>query len=169
MKQIQIEDIQIRTQLMPGDLGYVIYRHGKLYSEEHGFGISFEAYVAAGLYEFYKNYDPALDRVWICEHEKQIVGFVLLMHRENKAAQLRYFYLEPGYRGIGLGKKLMQLYMDFLREKNYQSSYLLTTNELRSAASLYLRHGFVLSEEKESGLFGIPLKEQRYDLFKVKS
>jgi N-acetylglutamate synthase-like GNAT family acetyltransferase len=159
-----IDNISIRTYLKPGDLGYVIYRHGKLYAEEYNYGISFETYVGAGMYEFYKNYDPEIDRVWICEHYGNIVGFVLLMHRENNMAQLRYFYLEPGYRGIGLGKKLMQLYMNFLKEKNYQASYLWTTNELYAAASLYTRHGFKLTEEKKSDAFGKNLKEQRYDL-----
>lgn len=162
-----LEMVQIRIFLKPGDLGYVIYRHGKLYGEEYNYGISFETYVGAGMYEFYKNYDPEMDRVWICEHDNRIVGFVLLMHRENNAAQLRYLYLEPEYRGIGLGKKLMQLYMDFLKEKGYQSSYLWTTHELYSAASLYKRHGFQLTEEKQSTAFGKPLKEQRYDLLTV--
>ncbi|MBV4357515.1 GNAT family N-acetyltransferase [Pinibacter aurantiacus] len=163
-----LDDITIRTDLMPGDLGYVIYRHGELYHSEYNYGISFETYVGAGLYEFYSSYDPAMDRVWICEHENKIVGFVLLMHRENNAAQLRYFLIEPEYRGIGLGKKLMNLYIDFLKEKGYQSSYLWTTNELYSAASLYKRHGFELTEEKPSTAFGKPLMEQRYDLINVK-
>jgi GNAT superfamily N-acetyltransferase len=162
-----LDDIQIRTQLKPGDLGYVIYRHGKLYGDEYNYGVSFETYVGAGMYEFYKNYNPEMDRVWICEDNSIIVGFVLLMHRENNTAQLRYFYLEPGYRGIGLGKKLMQLYMDFLKDKCYQSSYLWTTHELQTAASLYTRHGFTLTEEKESTAFGKSLKEQRYDLLTV--
>ena len=159
-----LESVQIRSLLKPGDLGYVIYRHGKLYGEEYNYGISFETYVGAGMYEFYKNYDPEMDRVWICEHNSRIVGFVLLMHRGNNTAQLRYLYLEPEYRGIGLGKKLMQLYMEFFKEKGYQSSYLWTTHELHSAASLYKRHGFKLTEEKQSTAFGKPLKEQRYDL-----
>jgi peptidyl-dipeptidase Dcp len=163
-----IENITIRTHLKPGDLGYVIYRHGKLYGDEYNYGISFETYVGAGMYEFYKNYNPDLDRAWVCEHDNKIVGFVLLMHRENKTAQLRYFYLEPEYRGIGLGKKLMDLYMEFLKEKGYQSSYLWTTHELYAAASLYTRHGFKLTDEKESIAFGKPLKEQRYDLLLVK-
>jgi N-acetylglutamate synthase-like GNAT family acetyltransferase len=159
-----LDNINIRTEPKAGDLGYVIYRHGKLYDEEYNYGISFETYVGAGMYEFYNNYNPEMDRVWICEHDNRIVGFLLLMHRENNAAQLRYFYIEPEYRGIGLGKKLMQLYMDFLKEKGYQSSYLWTTHELHSAASLYKRHGFKLAEEKQSTAFGKPLKEQRYDL-----
>jgi peptidyl-dipeptidase Dcp len=159
-----LNNISIRTELRPGDLGYVIYRHGKLYDEEYNYGISFETYVGWGMHEFYKNYNPEIDRVWICEHDNKIIGFLLLMHRENNTAQLRYFYIEPEYRGIGLGKKLMQLYMDFLKEKGYQSSYLWTTHELHSAASLYKKHGFQLTEEKQSTDFGKPLTEQRYDL-----
>jgi GNAT superfamily N-acetyltransferase len=159
-----LDQISIRTVLKPGDLGYVIHRHGKLYDEEYNYGISFETYVGAGLHEFYTNYNPELDRVWVCEHDHSIIGFLLLMHRENNTAQLRYFYIEPEYRGIGLGKKLMRLYIDFFKEKGYQSSYLWTTHELHSAASLYKSHGFKLTEEKQSTAFGKPLKEQRYDL-----
>jgi ribosomal protein S18 acetylase RimI-like enzyme len=160
---ININDITIRTELRPGDIGYVIYMHGHLYKVEYNYGISFESYVAAGMHEFYQNYDAAKDRVWICEHGKEIVGFLLLMHRGD-AAQLRYFILKPEYRGIGLGKKLMNLYMEFYKQCGYQSSYLWTTNELPAAASLYTRAGFRLTEEKESTAFGKPLKEQRYDL-----
>jgi peptidyl-dipeptidase Dcp len=159
-----LDNVIIRTDLKPGDLGYVTYRHGILYAEEYNYGISFETYVGAGMYEFYKNYNPVLDRVWIGEHNNRIIGFVLLMHRENNTAQLRYFYVEPEYRGIGLGKKLMQLYMDFLKEKGYQSSYLWTTHELQTAASLYARNGFKLTEERDSTAFEKLLKEQRYDL-----
>lgn len=159
-----LNNISIRTTLHPGDLGYVIHRHGKLYSEEYNYSIAFEAYVAGGIYEFYKSYHPTKDRVWICEHNNKIVGFLLLMHRENNAAQLRYFYLEPGYRGIGLGKKLMELYMEFLLQCGYTSSYLWTTDELPAAASLYTKHGFTITEEVESSAFGKPLKEVRYDL-----
>lgn len=105
-----------------------------------------------------------MDRVWICEHNDKIVGFVLLMHRENKTAQLRYFYLEPAYRGLGLGKKLMSLFMDFFYKTGYQFAYLWTTHELSAAASLYTKHGFKLTESKESMAFEKPLIENRYDL-----
>jgi ribosomal protein S18 acetylase RimI-like enzyme len=159
-----LSDITIRTTLRPGDIGYVTYRHGVLYHQEYDYGISFESYVAQGFYEFYQQYNTDVDRVWIAEHENKIVGFVLLMHRPENAAQLRYFLIEPEYRGIGLGKKLMELYMEFYKEKGYTSSYLLTTHELEEAASLYIRHGFKLTDEKPSTAFGKPLRQQRYDL-----
>jgi ribosomal protein S18 acetylase RimI-like enzyme len=161
---INPEEIDIRTELKEGDIGYVTFLHGILYKKEYNYSISFESYVAAGLHEFYQQFNALRDRAWICEHHETIIGFLLLMHRENNAAQLRYFILKPEYRGIGLGKKLMSLYMDFLKKCGYTSSYLWTTNELTAASHLYTQHGFRLTEEKESTAFGKPLKEQRYDL-----
>jgi peptidyl-dipeptidase Dcp len=162
-KTMALDDISIRTQLRPGDLGYVIHLHGQLYGKEYGYGIQFERYVAKGLCEFYEKYDSRRNRVWVCEHNDQMIGFLLLMDR-GESAQLRYFLIEPEYRGIGLGSKLMDLYMEFLRGCGYQKSYLWTTHELTAAANLYKRHGFQLTEEIDSTSFGKPLREQRYDL-----
>jgi len=160
---ILLDDISIRTELRPGDIGYVIYMHGDLYRREYDYSIQFETYVAKGLCEFWETYNPQRNRVWVCEHENKWIGFLLLMDR-GEAAQLRYFLIQPEYRGIGLGSKLMSLYMDFLHECGYQGSYLWTTHELSTAAFLYKRVGFKLTEEKESTAFGKPLREQRYDL-----
>src|SRR5205085_4453512 len=102
---------------------------------------------------FYHSYDAEKDRVWVCETEDKIIGFLLLMHRDERAAQLRYFYLEPEFRSIGLGSELMRLFMGFLKEKGYKQAYLWTTNEQTAAASLYERYGFQLTEQKESDAF----------------
>lgn len=161
---MMLEDITIRHDLRPGDLGYVIYRASKLAEHENNYGVPFEAYVAGGLLEFYKNYDPKKDYIWACEHDGRIVGFLLLVHRENNTAQLKNFYLEPECRGIGLGKKLMEQFISVLKDKGYTSSYLWTTDEQQTALSLYKRHGYVLVEEKESDAFGRPVVEQRFEL-----
>ena len=163
MTNVSLEDISIRTELRPGDIGYITYLHGSLYSKEYGYSLQFESYVAKGLCEFYEKYNPERNRIWACEHNHRMIGFLLLMDR-GEAAQLRYFLIEPEYRGVGLGSKLMNLYMDFLHECGYRKSYLWTTHELSAAAFLYKRHGFRLTEEKESIAFGKPLREQRYDL-----
>jgi len=158
---IALNDITIRTTLQPGDIGYVVYLHGLLYKQEYDYQTQFEVYVAEGLCEFYHNYNEQRDRVWIAEHQNRIVGFLLLMNR-GEAAQLRYFIIAPEYRGISLGKKMMECYYSFLLECGYSSSYLWTTNELPAAASLYRRLGFTLVEEKPSTAFGKPLIEQKY-------
>jgi N-acetylglutamate synthase-like GNAT family acetyltransferase len=162
-KQIKLPDISIRTELKPGDIGYIIYLHGYLYKKEYDYGTEFETYVAKGLAEFYEQYDKEKDRVWICEYENKVVGFLLLMHR-GQSAQLRYFLLAPEVRGIGLGNKLMNLFMNFLKKGNYKSAYLWTTNELPASAHLYKKFGFNLTEEKPSNAFGKPVIQQRYDL-----
>jgi len=163
MNNVSLDEISIRTDLRPGDLGFVIYMHGALYCQEYGYTVQFENYVAKGLCEFYEKYDPKRNRVWISEHNGRRIGFLLLMDR-GEAAQLRYFLIEPDYRGLGLGSKLLNLYMDFLQACGYKTSYLWTTHELHAAAALYKRLGFQLTEEKESSAFGKPLIEQRYDL-----
>jgi peptidyl-dipeptidase Dcp len=163
MTRISLEDISIRTELCPGDLGYITYMHGVLYHKEYNFGLIFDTYVAKGLCEFYENYDPARSRIWACAHNGRMIGSLVLMDR-GQSAQLRYFLIEPEYRGIGLGSKLMDLYMEFLQKCGYRESYLWTAHELSTAARLYQRHGFRLTEEKASIAFGKSLREQRYDL-----
>jgi N-acetylglutamate synthase-like GNAT family acetyltransferase len=161
--KVSLKDITIRTDLRPGDLGYVVYLHGMLYVKEYGYTTKFEVYVAKGLCEFYDQYDPRRNRVWVCEHQGQMVGFLLLLDR-GEVAQLRYFLILPEYRGIGLGSRLLGLFKEFLRECGYQGAYLWTTGELTQAASLYRRAGFQLVEEVESTAFGKAVNEQRYDL-----
>ena len=162
-KTISLNNIFIRTQLQPGDLGYVTYMHGALYGREYGYKIQFDVYVARGLCEFYEKYTPERNRVWVCEYNGRMIGFMLLMDR-GEMAQLRYFLIEPEYRGMGLGSKLLDLFMDFLRDCSYKGAYLWTTHELSAAIHLYERMGFKLTDEKESTSFGKALREQRYDL-----
>ncbi len=157
--------ITIRNTLGPGDLSQVALLHAKIYSQELGFGIGFEAYVMESLVEFYRQYDPELDKVWVVEAGGQMVGFLLLMHRPRNQAQLRYFVLEEAYRGKGIGKKLVQEWMDFYQEKGYQGAYLYTTSGLDSAAYLYESVGFRKVSEKASEDFGVLLHEIRYELY----
>ena len=53
----------------PGDIGWVIERHGALYAEEFGFNHKFEALVAQVAGEFLAEHDPTLERAWIAERD----------------------------------------------------------------------------------------------------
>jgi peptidyl-dipeptidase Dcp len=159
----QLSEITIRTDIRPGDLGMITYLHGILYQDEYQHGVSFESIVAGGLHEFYSTYNPTNERLWIAEDNGKMIGCLLLKNR-GETAQLRYFLIEPEYRGIGLGNKLLQLFIDFAKACKYKSAYLWTTNELDKAHHLYQKIGFTLTAEKPSTGFGKPLIEQRYDL-----
>jgi ribosomal protein S18 acetylase RimI-like enzyme len=92
-----------------------------------------------------------------------MIGFLLLMHRPDQLAQLRFFILVPEFRGRGLGQLLMDQFMRFLNDAGYRGAYLWTTNEQIQAAALYARYGFKLTKQKDSTAFGKLLREQRYD------
>jgi DNA-binding MarR family transcriptional regulator/GNAT superfamily N-acetyltransferase len=158
----QARGVTIRTTLEPGDLGYIAYLHGRIYDKENQYGLGFESYVLEGLGQFGAQYDPEKDRVWVCEHGREKIGFLVGVNR-GEALQLRYFILLPEYRGMGLGRQLMDLFMDFVRERGYRRAFLWTTNEQHAATSLYTRYGFRLTEEKESMAFDKPLVERKYE------
>jgi peptidyl-dipeptidase Dcp len=163
MSEISLNDISIRIDPRPGDIGGILAMHGRLYFKEYGYTGPFEYYVAQSLAEFVQLYKPERSRIWICERDDRMVGTLALLDR-GETAQLRYFLFEPEYRGMGLGKKLMDSFMEFLRDCGYKSSYLWTTEQQAVAAKVYMRYGYTLTEEKPSTAFGIPLVEQRYDL-----
>ena len=162
--QVSVEDILIRNDLMAGDIGFVIHSHGELYKREYNYSILFEQYVAEGMLEYLSLPRPNKNRVWICEHNGYRMGFLLLLDRGDDIAQLRYFFVYPEYRGIGLGDKLMRLFIEYFRQSSFHQCYLWTTHELSAAAKLYKKYGFKLEEEKPSQEFGKELVEQKYTL-----
>lgn len=152
----------IRTQLLPGDLSFLISSHTDFYVREHGYTDKFEYYVAKSAVEFYEAYQPEESRIWIVEEDKGLrVGSLVLQHR-GTAAQLRYFLLLPAAQGQGVGGRLLSMFQAYCQEKGYSSAYLWTTAEQEVAGRLYQSRGFQLVEEKPSEAFGKPLVEQRY-------
>lgn len=159
------EAISIRNDLQPGDLGLVTLFHGRTYGEDYGYNHVFEAYVAESLAEFGKQYDPDRDRLWIAEHNGEIVASVGLLARDGNQSQLRWLLVDESVRGHGLGRRLLNLCIDFACDTGYDGIFLWTVHTLDAAAALYLQAGFKLTEElPPSRLWGPELAEQRYDL-----
>lgn len=154
----------IRTNIEPGDIGYVIYLHGILYAQEYGLDHTFEGYVAAGLGEFAKSFDGRKDRLWLAETGGRIVGSVAIVGLAGRTAQLRWFLVHPDARGGGLGRKLLREALAFCREREYGSVFLWTISELKAAAYLYGEAGFHRTKQKTCELWGGARTEERYDL-----
>lgn len=165
MSSLLDQQITIRRDLRPGDLGRVTWLHGILYATEHGFDPTFEAYVAETLGEFARTADPERSALWLAEQDSRLVGSIGIVEREGDAAQLRWFLVHPDARGRGLGRRLMTEALDFCRAAGYRSVYLWTVHTLTDAARLYTACGFHLTEEAPPApLWGTTLSEQRYDL-----
>lgn len=155
---IKLEDITIRTDVRAGDIGYITYMHGWIYQAEYGYSAAFEGYVAESFYKFLLNYNPDNDCLWCAEHNGNIIGCIGIAGCGERA-QLRWFLIDPHYRGIGLGNKLLQKSLNFVKVKNYKSVYLDTTNDLDKAISMYMRAGFVKKLEKSNNSWREDLTE----------
>lgn len=153
--------ITIRTR-RAGDLGYIAYRHAVLYQEEYGLKPVFEQYVMDGLLAFQKSQSEG--EIWIAESGGRIAGFIGVVASDSDTAQLRWFLIEPEFRGLGLGRRLMTTAMDFCREKGFRHVFLWTFDELDAARHLYREYGFLSTEKAGNDTWKDGVVEERWDL-----
>ncbi|KAJ5326846.1 GNAT family N-acetyltransferase [Penicillium brevicompactum] len=151
----------------PGDMGWIVHRHGALYTTEFGWNERFEALVARVTADFLENYDPKSDRCWIAERDGNIIGSIMLVKDRSSsdhAAKLRLLLVEPTARGLGLGQDLVRQCSNFAREVGYLRVHLWTNSALLSARRLYEREGYKLTSSEENDTLGVRLNSETWEL-----
>jgi DNA-binding MarR family transcriptional regulator/GNAT superfamily N-acetyltransferase len=148
----------------PGDMGWIIHRHGALYAEEYGLGQSFEALVARIAAAFIENFDTQRERCWIAERDGEIVGSVLLVKESEEIAKLRLLLVEPKARRLAIGSRLVGECIGFAGRAGYRKITLWTNDVLVSARRIYEAAGFHLVREEPHHSFGRNLVGQYWEL-----
>ncbi len=150
----------------PGDMGWVVYRHGVIYAQEYGWDEQFEALVADIVAKFIQEFDPKRERCWIAEKDGENVGSVFLVqHPEREAVgRLRLMLVEPKARGMGIGTRLVQECLRFARRVGYRTVTLWTNDVLHAARHIYQKQGFVLVHSERHHSFGHDLVGETWEI-----
>jgi DNA-binding MarR family transcriptional regulator/GNAT superfamily N-acetyltransferase len=148
----------------PGDIGWIVSRHGALYAEEYGWDISFEALAAEIAAQFIRSYDASREHCWIAEIGGEPVGSVFLVKASDDVAKLRLLLVERKARGLGVGRALTEQCIHFARATGYTSITLWTQSILVAARGIYQRAGFTRVKEEKHHSFGADLVGETWEL-----
>lgn len=160
--------IEIHAGYRAGIIGRTVALHATTYEAIAGFGVAFEAKVAAGMGEFGPRAERACNRIWAAVRDGVIVGSITIdgedLNTEGRTglAHLRWFIVQDGLRGGGVGRRLLEAALAFCDAAGFAETQLWTFRGLDAARRLYEAQGFVLREEWLGRQWGAEVLEQRF-------
>ncbi|MGD8419587.1 MAG: bifunctional helix-turn-helix transcriptional regulator/GNAT family N-acetyltransferase [Gammaproteobacteria bacterium] len=156
--------VEICAGYTPGIVGRVVEMLHLYMHRHYDFGVHFEARIAGDLAEFVSRIESPANQIWRAEKGGRIAGSISIDGEDlgDGLAHLRWFIVDSGLRGTGVGEALLSAALEFCDRRGYRETQLWTVKGLDAARRLYLKHGFVLAEEYFGNQWGSRVLEQKY-------
>jgi len=139
----------------PGDMGWVVERHGARYAAEYGWDVTFESLAARVVADIAERSGTGREAGWIAELDGTRVGCVFCTAAdEADTAQLRLLLVEPSARGFGVGTMLVDECLRFAKRSGYTRITLWTNDVLLAGRRIYEREGFQCDRREPHHSFG---------------
>lgn len=148
----------------PGILGTCVRMHADFYALHAGFGAFFEAQVAAGMADFVQRLDRPSNGIWSAHAGDRMLGSIVLDGEDlgGGAGHLRWFIVDDGARGAGIGSALLGVALSFADARGFDRVELWTFAGLDAARRLYEDAGFALVGEQPGRRWGGEVVEQHF-------
>jgi ribosomal protein S18 acetylase RimI-like enzyme len=148
-----------------GDAGAVIGVMREVFVYEHGWTTAFLREAVRTLRKMLMTMIPARELFLVCESREGLCGVMFLKSMENDTAIIRWLAVKRKYRGLGIGRRLIEMALEFSREAGYTKVKLNTVSGLDRAMKTYLKAGFVKTGEKEQFAWNMDIKIHYMEIY----
>ncbi|MEM7795684.1 MAG: GNAT family N-acetyltransferase [Cyanobacteria bacterium P01_C01_bin.118] len=128
---------------VPGDMGWVISMHGKIYAQDFQLTPQFEIDIARKLVLFFDHSDD-FDQLLIALVNGDPVGSIAVSKKSATTAFVNFVLVIHEFRGQGIATKMINKVIDHARQNQFSKLRLETYSCLRGARYLYNKLGFQL-------------------------
>ncbi|KAK1837312.1 acyl-CoA N-acyltransferase [Podospora conica] len=146
----------------PSLLSSCLSMHMAFYPPLNNWGLEFEAGLGALLADLLLRLDRPVNEAFYALQDGRIVGTVFIDGEGERGPQLRAFIVDDAARGTGVGRRLFEEAMGFVKERGFGECRLVTMRRLEAARRLYESGGFRLVKEEEKVCWGVRLGELEY-------
>lgn len=135
-------EIDLRNPI-PGDIGWLISMHGKLYAEQFKFDSNFERDIAKKVISFLETQN-SFDMLWVAAINNEAVGSIAVSLKPDQTAFINFLLVKTEYRGYGISKILLNKVVSHCEDHKLKILRLETYSCLEIARKVYTKYGFTL-------------------------
>ena len=100
------------------------------------------------------DYSKSGGQMWIAVNkEDKVVGTIAIMKKDSETVELKSFYVNKDYRGIGISKQLYSEIIKYCEMAQIKRIFLGTYNNMETAIYFYKKRGFseIKMDHEDSG------------------